>query len=325
METDKTTLIISLASCSEPRAGGKAVHLSNLSRSGLRVPDGFVIVGALPESLPVGIDEAYALLGGPVAVRSSALGEDSVDASFAGQYDTFLGIDGIDAVKDAVVRCLHSARAARADVYRDALHAQGDTSMSVIVQRMVDARAAGVLFTRNPVTGANDEIVIEATLGLGDALVSGHVAAHRLVLSRDGVVMTNDTQGTHASIESDVAARLVQDALVAEKHFGHPLDMEWAIDGDGIIFWLQARPITTTNLPGIDELDSVIDENKKRLFTTYNVSEILPGSMTPLGSSFLVDCLNATMHDLQSHFGVPKELGQLNRSSCNFRGTSFCI
>lgn len=263
MDTESSPIVLSLVTCQDPRAGGKAVHLAKLAGAGLRVPDGFVVIGAAPESLPSAIESAYARLGGPVAVRSSALSEDSVDTSFAGQYDTYLGIDGVEAVKDAVARCLRSAGTARAEAYREAVHAQRDASMSVVVQKMVDARAAGVLFTRNPVTGADDEIVIEATLGLGEALVSGHVAAHKMILSREGRIISNDEQVAEACLDPELGAKLVRDALEAEKHFGHALDMEWAVCPDGIIHWLQARPITTTNLPGIDELDTVFDESQK--------------------------------------------------------------
>ncbi len=301
-----TPQIVSLLTCSDPRAGGKALHLAKLFGAGLTVPDGFVVLGAQPDSLPAGIDEAHARLGGPVAVRSSALTEDSVDTSFAGQYDTFLGIDGPEAVKDAIVRCLQSARAMRADAYRNALHVQRDEAMSVVVQRMVDARAAGVLFTRNPVTGAQNEIVIEATRGLGDALVSGHVAAHRLVLSREGKVLTNDTETVQATIDVEMAGRLVREALRAETHFGHPLDLEWAIDEKGTIHWLQARPITTSDLPGLDELDSTMPDLEKHVFTNYNLGEILPGAATPLGSCVALNSLNEAMRQLYEKFGVPK-------------------
>ncbi|HRI68792.1 MAG TPA: PEP/pyruvate-binding domain-containing protein [Polyangium sp.] len=307
MDTVSPPQIVSLLTCSDPRAGGKALHLAKLFGAGLTVPDGFVVLGAQPDSLPAGIDEAHARLGGPVAVRSSALTEDSVDTSFAGQYDTFLGIDGAEAVKNAIVRCLQSARAMRADAYRNALHVQRDESMSVVVQRMVDARAAGVLFTRNPVTGAQNEIVIEATQGLGDALVSGHVAAHRLVLSREGKVLTNDTETVQATIDVEMAGRLVREAILAETHFGHPLDLEWAIDEKGTIHWLQARPITTSDLPGLDELDSTMPDLEKHVFTNYNIGEVLPGAATPLGSSITLDSFNEAMGELYEKFGIPKE------------------
>lgn len=323
MDTSMTPRIVSLTSCSDPRAGGKAVHLAKLAGAGLRVPDGFVIIGATPDVLPEGVDEAYARLGVPVAVRSSAMGEDAVDTSFAGQYDTFLGVNGAADVKNAIVRCLQSVKAARTDAYRDAVHARGDASMSVVVQRMVDARAAGVLFTRNPVNGAEDEIVVEAARGLGEGLVSGHVSAHRLVLSREATVVTNDTQASDALLDADVAARLVRDALVAEKHFGHPLDMEWAIDGDGTIHWLQARPITTTNLPGMDELDSVVENPESMILCTYNVGEILPGAATPLSTSLTGGCLDESMRAMYSAFGIPRDRLEKCPLIVNFCGHLF--
>ncbi len=323
MDTSITPRIVPLTSCSDQRAGGKAVHLAKLAGAGLRVPEGFVVIDATPDALPEGIIDAYARLAGPVAVRSSAMGEDSVDTSFAGQYDTFLGVHGAEDVKNAIVRCLQSVKAARTDAYRDAVHAQREASMSVVVQRMVDARAAGVLFTRNPVNGAENEIVVEAARGLGEALVSGHVSAHRLVLSREATVLTNDTQASDALLEADVAARLVRDALVAEKHFGHPLDMEWAVDGEGTIHWLQARPITTTNLPGMDELDSVMDEPESMILTTYNVGEILPGAATPLSSSLTRGCLDESMRALYSSFGIPWERLEKQQMITNFSGHLF--
>lgn len=307
MDTESSPIVLSLVECQDSRAGGKAIHLGKLARAGLRVPDGFVVIGATPESLPADIESAYARLGGAVAVRSSALSEDGVDTSFAGQYDTFLSIEGVDAVKDAIARCVRSAGAARAEAYREAVHAQRDASMSVVVQKMVDARAAGVLFTRNPMTSAHDEIVIEATRGLGEALVSGHVAAHKMILSRDGKIVSNDTQGTEASIDPELAAKLVQDALEAEKHFGYALDMEWAVCSEGIIHWLQARPITTTNLPEIDELDTAVGENQKCIFTTYNIGEVMPGAATPLGCAIMVDCMDESLRGLYCQLGVPAE------------------
>lgn len=300
--------IVPLFRCIDPRAGGKATRLSKLASLGLRVPEGFVVIGATPSALPADIDEAQASLGGRVAVRSSAQDEDTEGTSFAGQYDTLLNVEGASAVRAAIERCLASARSARADAYREAMHAPRGVPMSVIVQRMVDARVSGVLFTRDPVRGVHDQIVIEATMGLGDALMSGRVAPHRIVVSREGAVLANDPQGSAPAIDLALAARLVREALVAETHFGYALDTEWAVDHEDIVFWLQARPITTTNGPDIHELDTRFDRIEERLFTTYNVSEVLPGAVTPLSYRFIIDSTNVAMRDIMIGYGVPEAL-----------------
>ena len=127
-----------------------------------------------------GAGRVRARLGGAVAVRSSALGEDSAEASFAGQFETVLGVEGAPAVREAVERCLASTAGARVEAYRNEMHAQGEVSMAVVVQRMVDAAAAGVIFTADPVTGQRDRIVINAVPGLGEALVGGRSSAGSL-------------------------------------------------------------------------------------------------------------------------------------------------
>lgn len=310
-------LLISLSRCSDARAGGKALRLAKLMEYGLRVPDGFVVLGATRGALPTELASAYESLGGAVAVRSSALSEDGSDASFAGQYDTFLNIEGAQAVRDAVERCLDSAHARRAQAYKSAMRTESgeapDASpagdpMSVVVQRMVKARAAGVLFTVDPVSGARDQLVVEATRGLGEALVSGHVSAERYLVHRDGRVLSQQlAHGSgEACLDAATLAELVRDSLHAESKFGHPLDLEWAVDEAGALHFLQARPITTMDLPGIDELDTPLDASEPQLFTTYNVSEVMPGAVSPLGWSVVGPNLERAMREMFVSFGVPR-------------------
>ncbi|MEI2652491.1 MAG: PEP/pyruvate-binding domain-containing protein [Microthrixaceae bacterium] len=145
------------------------------------------LAGALSDEIATAITAAYAQLGGDaaVAVRSSATAEDLPEASFAGQQDTYLNVGGADAVLDAVKRCWGSLWTARAMAYRMRQGiAPAQVSLAVVVQVMAPATAAGVLFTVNPVTGAADEMVINATWGLGEALVSGHVTPDKLVVDK---------------------------------------------------------------------------------------------------------------------------------------------
>ena len=164
--------ILTLDALGDAPVGGKAEGLAKLVGLGLRVPQAFVVVGATPGQLPEDLEARYAELGGEaVAVRSSALGEDSADASFAGQYETTLDVTGIEALRAAIDACLASLESSRADVYRQ--QSAGDDvehAMSVVVQNMAPAASAGVLFTADPVTGRRDRIVIDAVEGLGEAL-----------------------------------------------------------------------------------------------------------------------------------------------------------
>jgi pyruvate,water dikinase len=306
---------------SEP-VGGKAAGLARLTKLGLRVPDGFVVLGAAPGRLPEGLDEAYARLGGAVAVRSSALDEDGAEASFAGQYETVLGVQGAAAVREAVERCLASAESARAGAYRERLGGQGEARMAVVVQRMVDASAAGVLFTADPVSGRRDRVVVNAVRGLGEALVSGHQAADQLVLSREGRVLERELKGGSAEVVEPRLGRLLADALRAEERLGQPLDLEWAVGPDGDVYWLQARPITTLDLPGLDELDSVLNDPTSRL-TTYNVSEVLPGVISPLGWDVFGVGLDSAMRDTYARAGLPLELRERLQIIVMFQGHMF--
>ena len=205
--------------------GGKAANLGELLRAGLPVPGGFAVttatytiaaeIAGIPSLLsnpdiqpvnlraalrsveiPLNIREqiiaAYRLLGDdvPVAVRSSATAEDLPGAAFAGQQDTYLNVIGVEDVVDAVRRCWASLWTDRAVAYR---HERGiepqEVRIAVVVQEMVDAETAGVMFTADPVTGARDRIVVDAGTGLGEAVVSGLVTPDHYVLDRDGRVL----------------------------------------------------------------------------------------------------------------------------------------
>ncbi len=303
------------------QVGGKAAQLAQLIRLGLRVPEGFVIVGAAPGRLPPELDEFSARLEGPVAVRSSAVAEDSSEASYAGQFETVLGVHGAAAIRDAVQRCLASAAGARAEAYRSEMHANDDVRMAVVVQRMVDATSAGVIFTADPVTGQRDRVVINAVPGLGEALVGGYRTPDHLVLSRDGTVLERAVQGERACVEEATLGQLLRDALKAEAGLGYPLDLEWAIDRDGRLFWLQARPITTLELPGPDELDDVVDPTWQ--LTTHNVAEWMPGAMPPLSWSVVGPSYIRGMNELCVRAGLQRDLVERVPCLVNVQGHTF--
>jgi pyruvate, water dikinase len=230
---------------------------------------------ATPVAAPVAeaVLAAYRELPGdgaeaPVAVRSSALAEDSAEASFAGGHDTYLWVTGADAVIDALGRCWASLFTARALSYRLEHGIDTGWEMAVVVQRMVPARAAGVMMTVNPVTGDRASIVVESVYGLGEGLVSGSVTPDRFVVSKvtgemlerevgeklhevvrdpetgTGTVMNEiaPERAGEPSVSDDEVAELVEIGRRAERHYGSAQDLEWAID-DGI-FVLQCRPDT---------------------------------------------------------------------------------
>jgi rifampicin phosphotransferase len=255
-----------------PAVGGKGLSLGLMTRAGLPVPPGFCIVSevqrrhgshAIPEELRSAIEAAYGKLGRDlVAVRSSATGEDGEATSFAGQQETILGVQGESAVIDAVQQCWSSLNSHRASAYRQK-QGVGDMAMAVVVQQLVQAEVAGVLFTRDPNDESGTRMVVEASWGLGETVVSGKVTPDRFILDREtGKVLEKhlgekNVQRT-ASGEVEVApewrtkfcltdrqlTELAELGRRVEAHFGSPRDVEWAW-ADGRPWLLQARPITS--------------------------------------------------------------------------------
>jgi phosphohistidine swiveling domain-containing protein len=223
------------------RFGHKAAHLAALLRAGFDVPEGLVVpVGAEPSREDVAA-ALEALGSGPLVVRSSSVAEDLPDASFAGQYLSVLGVHGADAALEAIARVRASASSLRARSYAD-----GQTAgMGVLVQRLVEGEASGVAFSANPVTGNRAEVVVTATRGLGEALVSGEVAGDEWTVGAQGARLVWETQG---AIDADVAVAVAELARRVETHLGHPADIEWTVQRGRVVL-LQARPITVLPTP----------------------------------------------------------------------------
>jgi len=279
-----TPAILQLPDITDASAGGKAYGLARLTRMGLTVPPAFVICGAGKGRYPGGLRDAWAGIGDrPVAVRSSASGEDGADDSFAGQYDTVLNVAGYDALLAAIDQCVSSLDNERAREY-SGRGEDGSAAMHVVVQRMVDARAAGVVFTADPVSARRDVLVIDAVAGLGEALVSGEATPDHFAIDRNGKVIQQSLAGDTAVLSEPELERIAREARQAEAHEGRPLDLEWAIDAAGELFWLQARPITT--LPAdLNEFDTTLPRADD-VVTISNVSEMMPGAVSPLTGSF---------------------------------------
>ena len=269
-----------VARARDGRFGGKAHGLARLEALGLRVPAAFVVAGASADVLPPELYTHYEALGGEVAVRSSAVGEDGAEASFAGQFESVLGVRDAAGLVDALGRCFASVTSARADAYRTERAETGHgITMNVVVQRMVDARAAGVTFTIDPSSGRRDHLVIDAVTGLGEALVAGEASADHYVVRPDGTLAARECVGDAPVLDDALVARIAAEAREAAGKFGMPLDLEWAVDRDGVVWWLQARPITRL-LADPRELDTVPADDD--VWTRANVGEMMPGAVTPL-------------------------------------------
>ena len=261
--------------------------------------------GTLPSNMATALCDAYSAAGRPpVAVRSSATAEDLPDSSFAGQQDTFLNVRGEDALLDAVVNCWSSLWTARAIGYRarNKIPQEG-VALAVVVQEMVPSEASGVMFTANPLKGKRTEYVIEATLGLGEALVSGLVEPdHYLVdaptgrivskslgakativqgLAEGGTVTRVQDAATRQALPDPVIGELVELGRQVAELLGAPQDIEWAW-AQGQLFLLQSRPITTLfPLPA-----GMAPEPLLLLFSFGSVQGLLD-PVTPLGQDVI--------------------------------------
>ena len=264
------------------------------------------VAGRVPAGLRREILRAYADLGaGPVAVRSSATAEDLEDASFAGQQETYLNVRGNDALMAAVVRCWASLWTDRAITYRARQRFDSaGVRLAVVVQRMVPADAAGVMFTANPTNGRRDEVMITAAWGLGEAVVGGLVDTDTLVVAKaDGRIRTRsiadkavqtayavdgtieqpvpDDRRRTAVLRDAAASELAQLGQQVEDHFGAPQDIEWARTGDGFVL-LQARPITALPLPEADPPTDWTVPDPTAMYVRASIVEQLPDPLSPL-------------------------------------------
>jgi phosphohistidine swiveling domain-containing protein len=277
--------ILRLDQIGDNAVGGKAYGLSRLAAMGLSVPPAFVICSAQSGRYPSDLEEQYhALASEKVAVRSSALGEDGAEASFAGQYDSVLNVAGTTELRQAIDDCVASAASDRAKHYREDQLCAPVATMNVVVQRMIDAAVAGVVFTADPLSARRDLLIIDAVAGLGESLVSGEATPDHYAVNNTGDIVRRQLVGDTALLSDSQVADIAEQARAAAIHEGHPLDLEWAIDQAGDLFWLQARPITT--LPAdLNEFDSTLPRSDDVL-TISNVSEMMPGAVCPLTMSF---------------------------------------
>lgn len=342
MSGEGQALLLPLWQCHEPeRVGGKAINLARMIQAGFPVPGGFVVTtlgyaharretggGGMPEDLAEQIRAAYRSMGRPtVAVRSSATAEDREDASMAGQYETILNVRGEEALLSAVLRCWSSLDSPRTRSYLARLGLSPEqVAMGVVVQEQVAAEVAGVLFTVNPRAGTGNplgEMLVEASWGLGESVVSGEVQPDTFVLDRRNGRVIQAVIGTKATTLAPVSGEetvpeasataeprrdiacldarqmvdLWQLGLRVQSHYGRPQDIEWAIAGEKL-YLLQSRAITT--LEQLEANEACLTETRGQIraglaagrgpWVLHNLAETLPHP-TPLSweviSSFM--------------------------------------
>ncbi|KAH9515754.1 hypothetical protein Btru_011904 [Bulinus truncatus] len=282
------------------------------------------IIQSLEDYVDVNYEEIH------FAVRSSAAGEDGNEASSAGQMETILGVVGLTQILNAVKKCWSSAYTAQAVEYRRQHGQPINVLVGVVIQKMVPAEAAGVLFTADPITQSNSHLVINANFGLGESVVSGTINPDTIYVQRDpeylhdserlkigcvkvgnktiritetghgGVVEENlGINSTALCIQDTSILQLAKLGIELEKYFGSPRDIEWAI-ANNEIFLLQCRPITVTETETEDDLMHEFDSPKTcdyQWWTTCNISEMMPGAVTPLTMSMFKKLINnCTQH-----------------------------
>jgi pyruvate,water dikinase len=291
----------------DPSAGGKARGLKTLLDLGLKVPEAFVLIHPKVETLDDEVVRKYlSFLGnGPKAVRSSAVSEDGHAASFAGQFETFLDLHTYDDIKAAIVKCIEAAAADRVKSYSGNLLAEADLRISVILQNMVDARVAGVVFSANPVNHRRDKIVINAIAGKGEELVSGMTDAHHYELYRSGSNIGTEARKNGLLLNDKNLREILEGTLQTEKHYEKPVDLEWAIDQDDVLHWLQVRPVTTLDDVHYNELDTVTGTSND-IWTLGNIGEMMPGVATPLTYSVSAEAIDYGMTSLADRAGAFK-------------------
>lgn len=295
------------------------------------------------ENLIESIREAYERLGGgSVAIRSSATAEDLPSASFAGQYDTFLNVKGIERICETVKECFASMWTRRAVSYRKNNGIPHDgMALAVVVQEMVRPVSAGVLFTKNPLSNNGHEMMIEANFGLGESVVSGETTPDRYIVARDsdGFTVIGKEIGTKDSMvqskeDGQEGVRLIElprdrseDSCLSDSQtiklaeigdsiealFGSPQDIEWAIDDTGSLRILQSRPVTTSGM----KLD-----NDATLWTRGYSDDYWNDDVTPLFFDLLGDQLtyivNDELNDIMGYKNMPSELLKLYKAHAYF-------
>ena len=329
----------SFAGAQGTSAGGKGASLAQMFQAGFPVPNGFVIQpGAFENDLlkPEAWEEVRCHLArlreahGQIdfAVRSSALSEDSAEASFAGEFESVLNVHDDEEIRNAIHTVYRSRHGERVRAYSQVKGLNRDHEVAVVVQRLVEAESSGVMFTADPVSGRRDRAMITAAWGLGEAVVGGLVTPDTLIVEKaSGRIVSQEIAdkrvmsvrvlgGTEevpvpeerrraAVLGKREAAELAALGVQIETLFGMPMDVEWVLAGDAITV-VQARPITT--LPEPEPLPPTEWKLPKGYYVAMrnNIVELMADPLTPLFGTFGLAAVNASMNrTMAGVFGKP--------------------
>jgi len=288
----------------------------------------------MPPVIAGAVARAYAGLPGEsptVAVRSSATAEDLPDISFAGQQETYLNVQGPDAVLEAIKRCWASLWTARAIGYRQRHGVdQGVVSLAAVVQLLVPAEAAGIMFTANPVTGARDQITVSTAWGLGEAIVGGLVTPDTLTVDKaTGAVLSRETAdkqvmtvridgGTDEQpvseelrdapvLDDTQAAALARLGVQIEELYGTPMDVEWTLE-DGAFAIVQARPITALPEPEARPPAEWPMPKPKGQYMRASIIDLMPDPLSPLFATMGLSTINLGIGAMSKDlFNLPED------------------
>ncbi len=268
--------ILPIESLPGGEGGGKAAGLAWLSAHGFRIPRTWVVTRPDRQEL-----ERFVATLPPAkrwAIRSSAGEEDGSEASFAGQFESYLDVQGPDRIVEAVLRCFRSAGSERLKAYRRE-KGLSEEGMNVLIQEMIHPVAAGALFTVDPVNNRRDRLILSITRGTADGLMSGTEEGETHLIPRA-------RWKNHACrlLPDGLYLQLAGEALALEQAYGRPADLEWAVNDKGELYWLQLRPVTGLKAVHLNELDDVPNYDPP-LYTRANIGEMMPGPVTPLTRS----------------------------------------
>jgi rifampicin phosphotransferase len=303
MYTNTEIFDLARAATSErARVGGKAGVLGELAAAGFPVPPGLVVTAEAlnHDGWEKSLEAAARSLGAPrLAVRSSAAAEDLPDASYAGLYETYLNVP-VEGLGEAVRRCFAAATAERVSAYHQQRGNGTVPGMAVLVQAMVEPMAAGVAFTANPVSGDPDQALVTAVPGLGDRLVSGEAVGEEWTVSARNAWMSGPMPAGGKVLTAWQAQAVADLAGKIADRYRRPQDIEWAIDRDGRLWLLQARPMTA-----VPEPVSWTAPGPGLWSRNFRLGEWLPEAVTPLFATWLLPALeDGYLDGMQETVGV---------------------
>ena len=300
----------------EKIVGGKAYNLDILTKNGINIPKWFVVNSA-DDNFEIDENKLY-------AVRSSAVGEDGSEKSFAGQMDSYLYVKPQE-IKARIQDVIDSANSERIKFYREQNNISDDIKVCVIIQEMINSDVSGVVFSSNPITGKRNEIVISSVFGLGEGLVSGELNADTYTIENDNItkniiekpykIIFDKEKGSGTKqIKNEIpTAQTLTDKQIKElvkktkeivDIYGKPQDIEWAYE-NGILYILQTRPITT--------LENIPDKSQQEvIWDNSNIIESYSGVTTPLTFSFIKDVYTEVYKQFLLIMGVEQELIEEN-------------